>query len=179
MYRSKTGQFDGAGTTNARAKEDDRLVDRVEFRVTSLDWRRLMILFQHHRQQFACEIQSDIFRYVMRKGLASTEDEVRHPTDEGQDLRMQSEGMEMAMKAARRHTMLDTLLERAEEDIHLLMKAGDLGAIRNMLIDFKAQTRKVKDHAIRGRREMEFDKRWGSMFDSLNRSARLPTGEED
>jgi hypothetical protein len=175
MYRSRTGQFEGTSTsTRARASEDERLVDRVEFRVTSLDWRRLMILFQHHRQQFACEIQSDIFRHVMKKGLAATEDEVRNPTDEAIDLRMQSEGMELARKASRRHVMLDSILERIEEDVHTLMHAGDLFAIRKMLIDFKKDTSKINDAAIRARREMEFDKRWGSLFESLNRNAKLP-----
>lgn len=173
MYGHKRAKQEQGQFTKANADEDKRLLDLVEFRVTALDWRRLMILFEHHRLQFNCELKSDMFRYVMRRGLSATEGEVHNPSDEMEDLRLQSDGVERAASSARRHTVLDMMLNRIDEDVHLLMQAGDLGAIRSVLLDFKKQTGSIKDSVIRARRGIEFDRRWGRLYEGLNRNASL------
>lgn len=180
--RNGSGKFKSSPLRpDGRMIEEDRLAELCAFRVTNRDWRRLMVLFQVHRAQFGWQVHADMFRSMLLIGLGSCEEKIKNPTPEMEDLKNQHEELEQAAHMAMRHTNLDAAIKQVDEDINTAMRAGDLGAVRMILDAFKERTKAIKrDYAIRARRELEFERLWGKLYDSIRpASLRQFVNEED
>lgn len=182
QVRGSNGNFGTMPTSarpGSRMAEDDRLIDRIEFRVTTHDSRRLGILFHHHRTEFGWQLPTDMYRELQMASLAEYEDRAKNPTPQMIALRRRHDELERMQAQALRHVDFEQETEQVDQAIDVTMRAGDLGAVRKMLADYKNETKLMADQAIKARREMEFDKRWARLFESLNRGASLTQFEED
>jgi hypothetical protein len=157
----------------ARMLDQDRLVDRIEFRVTSRDDRRLNIMFHQHRQDFGWQVPSDMYRELMIGNLADYEAKVKKPSPEMMRMRRRSLELQRSQSEAFKHRDLDAAIEQIDTDIELTFRAGDLAGVRRILAEFKEQTKAEDDPAVKIRREVEYDKRWSRIDESINRGVSL------
>lgn len=192
MDRNRQGQYQYQGSEQAgregrtsgdrgRNGQDGEHLERiVQFRISSQEYRMADILFSQHRKQFAWQTMSDMYRAMLKVGLKDIAKLVKEPTPAMLDAIRNHQELERVASMARRHTDLDCLLDQMDRDLDLTVRAGDLGAVRVMLEEFRKNTKEIKhDHMIRARREVEFDKRWGRLYESLNRGANLSFADSD
>ena len=171
MRREKTGNF---RATAGQRPEDDRLIDRVEFRVTSRDWRQLQIMYSQHRQEFGWEIPSDMYRDMLLIGLSEAASQVKNPTSEMVMLRQQAAEIVIYQSGALKHARVNDVFSTLSSCINSAFESGDLAEVRRMLAEFKEQTESTADLIVKQRRVAEFESRYGNLWESLNRPALLP-----
>jgi len=162
-----------------RHRDDDKLTEDFHVRISSLDMRRIEKLFQRYRDTFAWEIKSDQYRDIMKIGITHYEDRVKNPDEEMLSMRRMADTLDTVENLASRHARLDRAVSYVEDEIQTLVRNGDLGAVRTALAKFRDETKKSGDAVIKARREMEFDKRWGRLWEGLNRGASLTQFEDD
>ena len=163
----------------ARKTDDDRLIDRIEFRITTRDDRRLQIMFHQHRSEFGWQVPSDMYRELLLGSLIEYEGKIKNPSPEMMRMRRRSEELSRMQAEAFKHVDLDATIEQIDRDIDITMRAGDLAGVRRMLKEYRQKTQDEDDPMIRVRREMEYDKRWRRLDESINRGVSLSRFEED
>lgn len=166
--RNREGQF--------HAESDERLEYPIGCKVSTRELRTYSILFDQHRKMFGWQTMSDMYRALLKAGLQNMVKMVKNPARDLITQMEQSEERDKARNEAMRHRELEELFEGLDESVNTLTRAGDLGAIRELLSDFQSRTKRMTDRALKYRRDMEFDRRWGRLWVELNRGAKLPMG---
>ena len=171
------GQFgtiptEGQGPETSNGNE--KLSVQKKFRITEEDDRRLNMLFYNNKKQWGWGLPSDTMRELLRFAISEYTKKAKDPTAEMLVMQRRYEELEKIQALARRHLDFDREIDQVEQCITTSWRAGDLRAVKEMLDEYLKETRICRDAAIRDRREVEFDKRWGRMYEGLNRNARLP-----
>jgi len=168
--RDREGQFQGEG---------ERLEYPIGCKISSSELRMYAILFDQHRKQFGWQTHSDMYRTLLRESIHSVKLRIKNPTRDMITLMEQADERDRIVSESSRHRQLEDIFQGLDESIGVLTRAGDLGGVRDLLGEFQLRTTRITDKAIKYRREMEFDTRWGRLWKELNRGARLPIDETD
>ncbi len=148
-------------------------------KVTSNELRQYSILFDQHRKSFGWQTMSDMYRDLLKEGMRNTAKKIKNPSRDMTTMMELTEELDRAVHESRRHRRLDEVFTTIEESVSALMRAGDLGAIRELLGEFKERNKRITDRALKYKREMEFDSRWGRLWKELNAGASLTKFEEE
>ena len=167
--RNREGQF--------YAETDERLEYPIGCKVSTRELRMYTVLFDQHRKMFGWQTMSDMYRALLKEGLQVKTKLIKNPARDLITQMEQSEERDKARNEAMRHRELEELFDGLDESVSTLTKAGDLGAVRELLSEFQSRTKRMTDRALKYRRDMEFDRRWGRLWEELNRGARLPIDE--
>jgi hypothetical protein len=181
QQRTASGKFGPAPVTSrgARLTENQGLEVQKKFRITIMDDRRLNMLFYNNKKQFGWGVPADAMRDMLRYAISEFTQRAEHPTQEMITLQRRFDELERMRSLAVRHVDFEQETEQVDRFVEVTMRAGDLSAVRSILADYQNETKGMKDLAIKGRREMEFDKRWSRLYEGLNRGVSLTKFEED
>lgn len=162
--RDASGQFSGEGERNEFA---------IGCKVTASELRMYTILFDQHRRQFSWQTMSDMYRALLKDGIAEKKKLLKNPSRDMITQMEQAEEIEKFTNEAIRHRQLEDLFSGMDESIAALTRAGDLGAVREILRSYQVRTKRMTDRVLKYRRDMEFDRRWGRLWIELNRGVSL------
>jgi hypothetical protein len=169
--RKPDGKFGARSSGRHSAADGERMVDIVKFRVTTQVSRHLGIMFHQHREEFGWQVPSDMYRELLSNSLTEYDGKIKKPSPEMLEMKRRHEELDRMQAKAMRHADFDTEMEKIDRYVDMTMRAGDLDAVRSMLADFRMVTRLTTDAAIKGRREMEYDRRWKRLDEGINRNA--------
>lgn len=176
MGRDKQGRYSEQQVSGDRCKEgqDGEHLERiVQFRISSSEYRISDIMFSQHRGQFGWQTMSDMYRHFLKSGLNEVSKLIKKPSRDMITQIEQSNEIDKLTSEALRHRQLETLFNSLDDSIAILTRAGDLGAVREILGDFQKRSKRMTDKALKYRRDMEFDRRWGRLWEELNRGVSL------
>src|SRR5882757_4460326 len=127
--------------------EGERHEFAIGCKVSASELRMYTILFDQHRRQFGWQTMSDMYRALLKDGIAEKKKLLKHPTRDMITQIEQAEEIEKFTREAIRHRQLEDLFSGVDESVAALTRAGDLGAVREILNDFQNRTKRMTDRA--------------------------------
>lgn len=177
MHRDQTHDRHGQFTSRDYRHDQPDTTERLEFpvscKVSTRELRMYGIMFDQNRKQFGWQTVSDMYRAMLASGYVGLVAKVKNPTADMKRMARQMEELERIDAEAVKHRNLDRIMEKVHRDIDDTIQTGDLASVRRMLSELVAKTKAEDDPALRQRRKVEFDKRYGNLWVSLNRGISL------
>jgi hypothetical protein len=172
--RNRQGQFARSGGRHVGEERGDEQLERiVQFRIGSDQYRITDMMFSQCRQQFGWQTNSDMYRDLMKAGIAKAQELIKKPSRDMQTAMAHAVERDRMAREAQRHQELEHVFVVMDDSIEALTRAGDLGSVREILSEFQTTTKNMTDGALRHRREVEFERRWSRLDKDLNRVVSL------